>query len=237
MDINTISKYVDLTHVKNLSNLYVVVKKYTNVTYYYGCVDPSRPGKYAHSSRWKNANRAILFANKDEAQRKCDELNAQRKRIKFKVDDASKHFVSNFSLQFNSYSEKNVKLINNPVSLQDYKEGKEKVNTNITKEMVNEVSHYLNKMSAESKNFVDNIGQITLQKMRELEADYNKRVAELNTRLAYDLQVHENKLNVVKNVTKFLVDGTIEKLVSSNKTINDNKFEILYGNGGSNGNS
>lgn len=229
MDINTIANYVDLSQVKNLSNLFVVVKKYTNVTYYYGCVDPSRPSKYAHSSRYKNAKYAILFSNKEEAQKKCDELNAQRKRIKFKVDEAAKHFVSNFSLVFNPYAEKNVKLINTPVSLQDYKEGNKKVNTSITKEMVDEVARNLNKVNQESKYFVYNIGQITLQKMRELEADYNKRVAELNTRLAYDLQVNENKLNVVNNVTKFLADGTIEKLVTQNKTTNDYKFEILYG--------
>lgn len=214
MDINTIANYIDLSQVKNLSNLFVVIKKYTNVTYYYGCIDPSRPARCARSSRYKNAKYAILFSNKEEAQKKCDELNAQRKRIKFRVDEAAKHFVSNFSLVFNKYAEKKVKLINTPVSLQDLKKGTKNVNTSITKEMVDEVARNL----------------------RELKADYNKQVAELNTRLANNLQVHENKINVVNNVIKFLTDGTIEKLVAQNKTTNDDKYEILYGSS-NNGNT
>jgi hypothetical protein len=236
MDMNAISQYVDLTGIKNLSNYFVVVKKYTNVTYYYGCMDSSRPNKFAHSSRWKNAKYAILFATIDEAQKKCDELNAQRKRIKFKVEQASKHFVSNFNLVYNSYSEKPVRVTNSPVSLQDYKDGNKQVNTRITPEMVAGINLNLQKLNTESSYFVNNIGSITQQKMRELEQDYNRRLQELNARLAQELNDKQKKLDLASTVTKYLSDGTIEQLVTSNKTVNDDKFEILYGKG-NNGNA
>jgi hypothetical protein len=236
MDLNTISQYVDLAGIKNLSNFFVVVKKYTNVTYYYGCMDPSRPSRYAHSSRYKNARYAIQFASLEEAQKKCDELNAQRKRIKFKVEQASKHFVSNFNLVYNNYSDKPVKLTNTPVSLQDYKEGKRQVNTRITPEMVADVSSNLKKLNNESEYFVKNIGAITQQKMRELELDYNRRVQELNARISQELNEKQKKLDIASNITRYLADGTVEELVTSNKSANDDKFEILYGKG-NNGNA
>lgn len=236
MDLNAISQYIDLTGIKNLSNYYVVVKKYTNVTYYYGCMDPSKPTRFAHSSRYRNAKYAIQFASIDEAQKKCEELNAQRKRIKFKVEQASKHFVSNFNIVYNSYAEKPVRLTNTPVSLQDYKDGNKQVNTRITPEMVASVNLNLQKLNTESSHFVNNIGNITQAKMRELELDYNRRVQELNARLAQELNDKQKKLDLASTVTKYLSDGTIEGLVTSNKTVNDDKFEILYGKG-NNGNA
>lgn len=236
MDTNAIDQYVDLSGIKNLSNYYVVVKKYTNVTYYYGCIDPNRPTRYAHSSRYKNAKYAIQFASMEEAQKKCEELNAQRKRIKFKVEQASKHFVSNFDLTYNSYAEKPVRLTNNPVSLQDYKNGNKQVNTRITDEMVTGINLKLQKLNAESSYFVVNAGVIFQEKMKELESYYNKRVQELKVRFERELYDKQKELDMANTVTKYLSDGTIEELVTNNKTVNDDKFEILYGGGG-NGNT
>jgi hypothetical protein len=231
--------YINKEKLVDLKTQFVVVKKYNGQTCYYGTHDPSRPDRWAHRHDYRNAKYAIRYTSAEIAQAKCDALNKDRQKLKFKVDKASKHFVSNFSVRYNK-DNNCLELYNFPISLQDFKEGKAPKH----QQGINNFDEYLPKMLSEidenNKKFdtyIKNFDNINLTEILKLQDKQEKEMSQLKLQLQESFTDAKTKIDAVKQIKQFIETEVRGTFFESLKTESDNKFQILFGKGGNNGNA
>ncbi len=233
-NMNPNNPIINTDKLINLNEKFVVTKKYNGKTYYFGSIEPdtyyTRPGKYATGSRYKNAKYAILFKSQEEAQKKADELNTNRQKIKFKIEPASYHFVSNFSIYFERWNNK-LSVSNRPISIQDYA-GKEgiKANTRLDDESVKNCLADINIKRDECKKYIQGFDASLQNKLNDIKRRFEQEAANLTMSMNKDLETQKTSLSNFDEAEKFvneqLKGGT---LIEPLRTPNDDKFDILYG--------
>lgn len=92
----------------DLKNVYIVFKRVKKQNWYH------RGPNYQVCSTV--ARQAVKFATKEEAVTFCAKLNEGRKSYRFKVETASKHFVNNWSIGYESWN-KQVVINSQPIGL------------------------------------------------------------------------------------------------------------------------
>lgn len=225
---------VDKTKLVDLKQQYVVVKKFNGETCYYGTHDPMRPNRWTHNHNYRNARHAIRFSSKEIAQIECDKLNVNRKKVKFKVDLASRHFVSNFVLFYNKYNYV-LEVTNRPISIQDFKDKKTKL-TDIDAflpDIINTVDNH----NKEYSYLINNQNSILKAKLDELQARQTKEMSEFYTQFNKSLTEADEKIKAIQEIKQFINKDNLGPFFESLKTESDNKFQILFGKGDNNGNT
>lgn len=225
---------VDKTKLVDLKQEYVVVKKFNGETCYYGTHDPSRPNRWAHNHNYRNARHAIRFSSKEIAQVECDKLNVNRKKVKFKVDLASRHFVSNFVLSYNKYNNV-LEVINRPISIQDFKDNKTKL-TDIDA-LLPDIINTVDNNNKEYNYLIKNQNSILKAKLDELSAKQAKEMSEFYAQFNKSLTEADEKIKAVQEIKQFINKDNLGTFIESLKTESDNKFQILFGKGDNNGNT
>ena len=213
------SNFIRTEQLINLDNKYVLIKRFKNQTFYYGRHKDQRRSTRP-TSRWTNAKHAILFNSLEDATKRCQELNALRQKLKYKVDKASAHFVSNFIVTTDYWIE-NLYVENRYLSIQDVTDQKIKnkpclyVQPDRIKicedkflQKRRQIHEYLRNIDSTLQDQIENLKQVHAQ-------EYARKQAELA------------KLDSMQNY----IDEEIktDKLISKYRTESDTKFQILYG--------
>lgn len=213
------SEFIKTEQLINLDNKYLLVKRFKNQTFYYGRHKDQRKST-SPTSRWTNAKHAILFNSLEDATKRCEELNAQRQKLKYKVNKASAHFVSNFIVTPDYWIE-NLHVENRYLSIQDATDQKLKTKPSlyVQPDMIKicedkflqkrrQIEDYLRSSDSTLQAQIENLKQVHAQ-------EYAKRQAELA------------KLASMQNY----IDEEIKtgKLIDKYRTESDTKFQILYG--------
>jgi hypothetical protein len=198
--------------IESLDNYWVITKKYNGTTYFYGShyVKGLNIQSVRHSSgnsKYTNAKYAFTYPNKEMAENKKNDLNLTRKKLKYKVEQASKYLVTSIEAKFD-YSN-NLILTNNPISLHTLKEGKHQVKNLET--LINSMKEILQ----------TKLDTIESQHKRDIEY-YEKQLKEQKRR-----QIHElNNFSELKNYITNLTVQDLEKYLTNN----DKVTLTLYGN-------
>jgi len=222
-------EFIDKSGLISLEKYWVITKKYNGSTYYHGSIDPSRPAKWAHSSRWKNARNAFMYDDKATADRVCAEINANKKKLKMKVDKASNHYVSNFELQFDAWQNK-LKVMNRIVSVQDLKANKTTAKTQFSNENINNVIANVKDYKNRHENDLKSLPINYSNRKRQLEADYVARIQQMDKELQDSLVNTSHKLTQLDEAIVFIEQEIKTNILAESlKTGNDDKFKLLYG--------
>lgn len=207
-----------------LDTLFVIVKKYNGKTYYYGNhgVPRGREVRYISDSRYINARYAHVYDSEEKAKQLCDSLNSTRKKLKYRVEKASKHFISNFSLSLN-YSTAQVDLVSTRMSIQDYKTHRQALTDN--KKQLEDILKTVQGKILEGKHRQAQIPQQMRQQIAQIEQQY---MSEIDKNAA-----HLSQLDTLQSSLQNFDLNSLEEY----RTVEDNTFKVLYGQGAPNGNT
>lgn len=187
------------TDIKSLSGQYIICKRVRKVPFYW------RGDHYKQTSQV--ARGAHKFATKDEADKKCADINAARKSgYKFRVESAEKHFVSSFKIQYNTWN-KEITVTNEHKSIQ------------LVTKQKSTIVHDLN---VSKTNIIDTIKQASKRHLDELEKE----------RLAYNQMVLDTEASIahLQNMISYVESTDLTTTyVEPNLTKTDKTVNVLYG--------
>ena len=206
----------------DLKNVWVVFKRIKKQNWYH-----RGPNYQVCTTR---AHKAVKFLNKEEADAFCTKLNEGRKSYRFKVEIASKHFVNNWSISYQSWT-KEVIINSVPVGidrlskLQSYETYRPSLDTQKSK-VIETLSSQVEEYNKDIKE-CDNQLSLDLQQAQrnyQSKLDYiNKNHIERRTRMLSE----QAKLDGIKTALKHtnLDNEYVEKF----GTEMDKKASILFG--------
>lgn len=223
------NSFIDTSKMVKLDTLWVIIKRYDSFNYYYGSIDPTRPNKYAASSKWKNAKNAFLYSNREDAEEVCKQINSNRKKLKMRVDNAANHFISNFELGFQTWGDKLI-VTNRFVSIQDFKEKKLNVNFNFSQDNIKLVLENLKDIQKRTQQELIETPNRLNQQIKQMQVDLEQRIAYATQNANNRINTAEQSLKNIDEGFKFIDEQIKTNILSeANKTNNDDKFKLLYG--------
>lgn len=193
----------------DLKNVWVVFKRMKKVNWYH-----RGPNYQVCTTR---ANKAVKFNTKEEAEAFATKLNAGRKSYRFKVDTASKHFVNNWSISYQSWT-KEVIINSTPIGidrlskLQSY----ERYNTSLDAQK-SKVIETLNKQIEEYTDSVKELDNKLTTSIERAKQNYENEIKYLQTSHV------NNRVSLLDQQTKLV--GT--KTALEQKSLDQEYVEVL----------
>lgn len=224
------NSFIDTSKMVKLDTLWVIIKRYDSFNYYYGSIDPTRPNKYAASSKWKNAKKAFIYSNKEDAEEVCKQINSNRKKLKMRVDNAANHFISNFELGFQTWGGDKLIVTNRFISIQDFKEKKLNVNFNFSQDNIRLVLESLKDTQKRKQQELTETPNRLTQQIKQMQTELEQRIAYVTQDANNRINAAEQSLKNIDECLKFIDEQIKSNILSeANKTSNDDKFKLLYG--------
>lgn len=187
--------------LSGLATMFLICKRVKGEAYYHRGPCCSQTTTMAHKAK--------LFKTKEDADKECTERNAKRKGkgYKFRVENAAKHYVNSWELQFNSW-EKQLVIKNDLKSFENIKRfGFENVNTSLNDQKAN-------------------IIQRIQQEIRNNKERVEKKIEELEKEKQYLNTTVTGLTNVIAMLDTTDLD---EKYVKPNTTSMDRTAAVLFG--------
>lgn len=206
----------------DLKNVWVVFKRIKKQNWYH-----RGPNYQVCTTR---AHKAVKFLNKEEADTFCAKLNEGRKSYRFKVETASKHFVNNWSIQYQNWT-KEVIINSVPVgidrlsklqSYETYRPSLDSQKSKVIETLAIQVEQYNKDIKERDEQLTADLQRA--QKEYQNAVDYlNKNHIERRTRLLAE----QSKLDGMKTALEHtnLDNEYVEKF----GTEMDKKASILFG--------
>lgn len=199
--------------VKNLDNIYVVVKRKQGINYFVG------------RSSWVTqsyVSKATQFEDKAKAEESAKKWTAQQK-AKFKVEPLSKFMVNNFTLAYNRYTDKveeKVTVNSRPVSVNEVTRWKKDFQlelNNKRKDVVTSINSDILKLDQQIAASDKEVEAMKQRHIKELEEYANETQQKRDTIEKYKVLAHA--------VEQLDIDSQLEQF----KTKTDNTMKTLYG--------
>lgn len=194
--------------------LYVVTKQFAGKKYFARRVR-SRFSKYKCDAT--NTSFAHLFADKAEAERFRDEINANKQKVKLKVEKASRYFCNKIVYDSPYYYGEEMLIKNVLVPIDKVQSQLPKAKSTALANKKQMMERWQNKISD-----ADN-------KKQEVEKRYQRALEEAKKNREYHLERLEKELEKSKKSIEVLDKLKYDELAKQVETEQDKKFKILFG--------
>jgi hypothetical protein len=189
---------------RNLNECFVICKKYNGKLYF--------KGQYTRD--YKEANSARIFSSKEEVEKELIRINTNRKKIKYFIEPANRHFMNNWVADFGHWN-RDISFANRPISLA------EAVKDNFRLKNISMIKTFME----------DKIVTTFNNKKMELE----KEIANLEQKLIDVKARHEQSVSSIKATLatldgdiKYLQEFDFEGMYKKFETPLETTYRILY---------
>lgn len=195
--------------ITDLKNKWVVFKRVKKQNWYH------RGNRYQQCTQ--RSSKAALYESKETAVAEQTRLNVGRKAYKFRVECADKHFISNWSIEFDSWDSR-VTIASSPIGIDRLAKQKATICHDINQFKEDTIKDIEQKLAQRVQNEV-NIRNRYLETLKNAEAELER-----------SLQENKNQVAVLDAARTWVQQTDLnEEYVEKYKTDMDKKAYILFG--------